>query len=284
MTTGRASFPEGTGVTASLGLDRAVGRSGAILGAVANRLDIEDLKQRLLRHDLYERLTGVTAVRAFMEVHVFAVWDFLSLLKALQQRFTCVEVPWIPRGDPEIRRMINQIVLDEESDVGPSGAAASHLELYLDAMRTVGANVRPIESFLKELESGNSVEEALAHVAAPVAVSDFVGSTLRFVGGPSHELAAAFAYGREELIPPMFVQVVAQLAEPSAEAWEPFRYYLQRHIERDDEVHAPLARKLVARLCASDAQLWSEAQAAARASLQARLALWDYVSATIATG
>ena len=97
--------------------------SRAILGAVANRLDIDDLKQRLLGHDMYQRLTSIGAMRLFMEVHVFAVWDFLSLLKALQRRFTCVEVPWVPRGDPEIRRLINQIVLDEESDVGPSGDA-----------------------------------------------------------------------------------------------------------------------------------------------------------------
>ena len=65
---------------------------------MANRLDIDDLKQRLLRHDLYQRLTRVGAVRAFMEVHVFAVWDLMSLLKALQREFTCVSLPWLPKG------------------------------------------------------------------------------------------------------------------------------------------------------------------------------------------
>jgi hypothetical protein len=70
----------------------------------------------IVAHPVFRRLTSVTALRIFMEHHVYAVWDFMSLLKALQRAVTCIELPWVPCGDPAARRFINEIVLDEESD------------------------------------------------------------------------------------------------------------------------------------------------------------------------
>ncbi|MEY5131442.1 MAG: hypothetical protein RL734_1509, partial [Bacteroidota bacterium] len=96
-----------------------------------NHPDIESLREQLINHDLYTSMKTGDDLRRFMETHVFAVWDFMSLLKALQKNLTCVDLPWMPKGDPEIRQLINEIVLGEESDIDEDGVIMSHFEMYL---------------------------------------------------------------------------------------------------------------------------------------------------------
>lgn len=242
----------------------------------------EDLVRRLVAHPLYEHIRAEDTLRVFMRAHVFCVWDFQSLLKALQRALTCVEVPWLPTPDREARRLINVIVLDEESDEEPRGGHASHFELYLEAMRDCGADAGPIEGFLEDLRRGRSVEEALARGGLPAGVPAFVRSTLEVArSGRPHRVAAAFTYGREEIIPAMFRRLAERLAASDAPHWLRFLYYLNRHIERDEERHGPQSRALVDRLCGDDRRLWKEAEETARAALEARLALWDEIFGTI---
>ena len=77
---------------------------------------IQAEREKVLSHRVYQTLDSIDDVAIFMQSHVFAVWDFMSLLKVLQQRLTCVNVPWVPSGPTESRRLINEIVLVEESD------------------------------------------------------------------------------------------------------------------------------------------------------------------------
>lgn len=245
-------------------------------------IDIGEERQRLLSHPLYAKLDDAESMRIFMRFHAFAVWDFLSLLKSLQRRLTCVEVPWSPVSDAAYRRLINQIVLDEESDLGPTGEPQSHFEMYIDAMYECGAERNEIEKFAARISRGEDFERVLESAAMPPGTRRFVATTMRFVGESSNcVLAAVFAYGREEIIPPMFEKIVEKLYSDSPTEWATFRYYLTRHIERDGDVHAPLARKLVADLCWGDPLRWRAAEAAARQSLIARIELWDCISTAI---
>jgi hypothetical protein len=240
------------------------------------------LRERLITHPLYALLRDAETLRIFMAAHVFAVWDFQSLLKALQRLVTCVEVPWLPTADPEARRLLNEIVLDEESDQAPDGGYLSHFELYRQAMQECGANGTPIETLLGGLRVGRSVEEALATSAVPPGVAPFVRTTMALARATEpHRVAAAFAYGREEIIPTMFCRLVDRLAALSPQSWGTFRYYLDRHIRTDADRHGPQTRLLVRRLCGHDARRWAEALKVARTALEARDRLWNAIVLTL---
>lgn len=247
-----------------------------IASAAKAEIDVAGLVGQLMSHPLYEQLCDAPSLRIFMRSHVFAVWDFQSLLKALQRSVTCVEIPWLPTEDPEARRVVNEIVLDEESDEAPGGGHVSHYELYIRAMQEAGADTKPICTLLEDLRRGRCLADTLERPELPRGVASFVRSTMTVAdSGQAHRIAGAFAYGREEVIPAMFRRVVDRLAEVSPQRWSTFRYYLDRHIGHDSERHGPGAKDVVARLCRTDSTLWVEAQDAARSALEERLRLWD---------
>jgi len=250
------------------------------------RARIQPTRQALLDHPIYRRIQGVDALRCFMEHHVFAVWDFMSLLKALQRRICCVAVPWVPSSSSFACRLINEIVLAEESDEDGQGAHASHFELYHAAMRECGADVSTIDNFLNSIRQGQPIDAALQAAKAPQPVRRFVSQTFETIensnkNGGDWAIASAFTFGREDLLPGLFRRIVEELNGATHGRLGRFRYYLDRHIEVDDEVHGPMAEKLVAHLCGADPRKWQEAEEAALRSLQARLELWDSVAALL---
>jgi DUF3050 family protein len=234
---------------------------------------IEPARQKVLSHPLYGQLNTVDAVVTFAEHHVFAVWDFMSLLKTLQRRLTCVEVPWVPSGPTGSRRLINDIVLVEESDELGDGFI-SHFELYLDGMRQAGADTSRIDAFIRLLRAGRPVLPALSEAGAPEPVIEFVATTWEFIeNAPVHCQAAAFAFGREDLIPDMFDQVAALNAEFGA--LTTFVDYLRRHIQVDSEEHTPMAMQMLADLCGTDKRKWAACEETVNLALAARMRLWD---------
>jgi hypothetical protein len=240
---------------------------------------IEPARQKVISHPLYHQLNTVDAVVTFMEYHAFAVWDFMSLLKTLQRRLTCVEVPWVPSGPTASRRLINDIVLVEESDELGNGFI-SHFELYLDGMRQADADTSRIDSFISSLRSGKSVPVSLEAAGVPQPAAEFVTTTWEFIeGAPVHCQAAAFAFGREDLIPEMFDQVAALNVESGA--LSTFVDYLRRHIQVDSEEHTPMAMQMLADLCGSDNGKWSSCEDTVNLALTARMRLWDGIAEEI---
>lgn len=241
---------------------------------------IAPLRQRLAEHPLYTSIRTEAQLRLFMESHVFAVWDFMSLLKALQARLTCVTTPWTPTKLPASRRFINEIVLGEESDEY-EGQPISHFELYLRAMQQAGASTAGIHNLLSDLDS-TPVLDAVAKAQIPNGARAFLETTFALIEtGKLHALAAAFTFGREDLIPDMFRALVRDLNERNAGALETFIWYLERHIQVDGEDHGPLSLRMVADICGTSEQRWAEAADAAETALAARVALWDSIYAEI---
>ena len=239
---------------------------------------LEPWRQKLAAHTVYRSIGALEDLRLFLQSHVFAVWDFMSLLKALQRELTCVTVPWLPGADRASRRLINQIVLGEESDEY-QGGSLSHFELYIQAMRSCGADTGPILSLVEALRGGSDLDTALA--VAPAEAAAFVRATFSVLAtGSPHRIAAAFTFGREDLIPEMFGAFVRRLDTQMPGQIAPFRYYLERHIEMDGEEHGPLALGMMRNLCRTSQQ-WAEAQESASAALAARVALWDGIEARV---
>lgn len=255
------------------------------LDRIARRL--APLQGALLVHPVYDQIRSMTGLRRFMELHVFAVWDFMSLLKALQRRLCCVTVPWVPPVDPASARLVNEIVLAEETDEDGRGGHASHFDLYLEAMRAAGADTAPVERLLTQLreEPDTPLGDLLAASEVPVAARAFVESTFATIADDNLPgIAAAFTFGREDLLPDVFRKIVSEIGSASPGNLDRFLYYLDRHIALDGDEHGPMAQQLVKRLCGNDAARWQQAEDAAVRSLEARLSLWDAMAREIGTG
>lgn len=257
--------------------------SGADSGVERLKAAVTPARQRVVGHEIYRALTDLESVRIFMEHHVFAVWDFMSLLKSLQRGLTCIEVPWIPVGPVGSRRLINDIVLVEESDELGSGFT-SHFELYLDGMTQAGADRAAIDGFIELIRQRVPVPTALKEVRAAGPSAEFTTMTWEFIeSAPVHCQAAAFAFGREDLIPDMFDKVVA-VNRRLGNRLEKFVDYLDRHIQVDSEEHTPMAMQMLADLCGDDAGKWRQCETTVNTALAARARLWDGVLAAIKAG
>jgi hypothetical protein len=241
------------------------------------------LRGALLSHSIYNQVTDLASLRIFMELHIFAVWDFMTLIKTLQRRLTCVEVPWMPPQDATSARFVNDIVLGEETDEIQPGRYLSHFELYLLAMEEIGANTQSIHAFLQGLRRGYAPAQALAPLSIPATTKHFVLNTLHSAQRPTHEVAATFLLGREDIIPKMFHRLLGQLEQTSGIQCDAFRVYLERHMHLDEECHAPMGQKLLMNLCGEDAQKWQDAQRITEQALQCRYFLWNGIAEAIGT-
>lgn len=236
----------------------------------------DPLRQQIIHHKIYSAIIDINDLKIFMQYHIFAVWDFMSLLKALQNKLTCTSVPWFPKGSAETRHLINEIVVGEESDVDPDGNRKSHFELYLDAMEECGADISSINNFIATLKKTGDLATAFPVSATPKEARDFVDFTFKIIRTDKEHLQAAiFTFGREDLIPGMFISMVNDLDKNFPGNISIFKYYLERHIEVDGDHHSHLALQMTSNLCGSNEQYWKEAEEATLESLQKRIDLWD---------
>lgn len=250
----------------------------------ALRKEIAPLRNELVNHPLYASINTLKDLNVFMQHHVFAVWDFMSLLKSLQRHLTCIDVPWVPVGNAATRYLINEIVTGEESDVDQNGVRCSHFELYLNAMKEAGSNTEAVENLLVHISNSMSIKDALTATKAPKPVADFVNNTFHTIAsGKAHIMAAVFTFGREDLIPGMFLSFVEELNKQTNHKVSTFQYYLERHIEVDGEHHSILAYEMTEHLCSNNPLYWAEATEAVKEALKARIALWNHIYHTIST-
>lgn len=249
---------------------------------------LTQVRERLNAHPVYGSLTSIDDLRCFMSHHVYSVWDFMSLAKYLQGRIAPTTIPWVPAGNPSIRRFINEITLEEESDVGlPDSEGnetyASHFELYCQAMAEIGADTTNSMEFLETVKR-EGISAALESGGVPEPARQFMTATFGFISSHKpHVVAAAFALGREHVIPQMFRAFLGKMNISKSEA-PAFHYYLERHIHLDEDSHGPLSLLMLEELCGNDPQHIKEAQTAAIEAVEARISFWDGVQLAIQAG
>ncbi len=248
----------------------------------ALKATIEPIAIDIINHPLYAQISDIDDLKIFMQYHIYAVWDFMSLLKSLQQNLTCTAVPWYPVGNADTRYLINEIVAGEESDVDENGIRTSHFELYLAAMEQSGADTSGIKTFINTLQQTNNFQTAFEAANTPAAARKFVEFTFSIINSSKlHLQSAIFTFGREDLIPGMFLSIIRDFYKAFPESMSIFKYYIERHIEVDGDHHSNLAIQMTENLCGTNEAFWLEAREAVVASLQIRKSLWDAVYSEI---
>ena len=251
---------------------------GFLKNDILNILDAtQDEREKLQNHKIYFSIKNIDQLKIFMSNHVFAVWDFMSILKSLQSQLTCVKIPWLPAGNGTPARLVNEIVTEEETDLAPHGQYMSHFEMYCNAMRQAGADINPIKQFLQNLNT-SSISESLTNSNAPKAASNFVNETFNILNNAKlHEVAAVFTFGREEVIPEMFRKIIREIDSKKHGSLKYFKFYLDRHIGLDESEHTPAALRMVKELCENNEQKWNESIFSAKSCMVARIRFWDEI-------
>lgn len=244
---------------------------------------IQPQKNRLLNHSLYKNIKTIDDLKVFQESHIYAVWDFMSLLKALQSKLTCTTTPWLPTENKEARYLINEIVLAEESDLSFDGRRLSHFELYLEAMEASGSSTEAIKTFLDHVIVTKNIFVSIKRSDLHPNIKAFLDFTFRIIEeGKAHKIAAAFTFGREDLIPEMFTAILKNFQSNFPETdLSKLIYYFERHIELDADEHGPMAMKMIDELCGENETKWKEVEEVTIQSLEKRIALWDAIEEKI---
>lgn len=242
---------------------------------------IVSFKSQLERHPIYDAVSTVDDLRCFMEHHIYSVWDFMSLIKYLQSKVAPTNYPWTPQGEASVRRFINELVLEEESDeTNNPGEYSSHFELYHRAMGEIGADILPSTAFVDVVRE-QGINKALELPGVPQPSRAFTSTTFKFIqNNKPHQVAAALALGREHIIPCMFRSILSKIGVSEKQA-PIFHFYLNRHVHLDEDFHAPLSLRLLNGLCAGDENKIQESIDAAQQAVIARIEFWDGVLTAI---
>ena len=237
--------------------------------------ELEPLKDKLRNHSLYNNIKDTEDLKIFSSAHVYAVWDFMSLLKFLQIKLTSTSLPWFPSENNTTAKLINEIVAGEETDEDEQGNPISHFEMYIEATNEFGLETDSILKNISSLNNLDTIEIDINNLNVKEYVKEFLSFTFSVIkNGKIHEIASVFTHGREDLIPDMFLPLIERLNTNNNDL-NKLIYYFKRHIEVDGDMHGPMAMEMLEYLCENDPIKISEARLISEKALKSRISLWN---------
>ena len=249
-----------------------------------NFLILQEKIKKLNSHKLFETSINFSEkeLSTFMQYHVYAVWDFMSIVKSMQNYICPSSFPWKPSKYTKngIAHLINEIVFSEESDLDDKGNYFSHFDLYIKSMNDVGADTSNIMNLIKNCEYDN-MHKAFLNINAPKEGLVFIENTFKCIKTSKlSNIAAIFTFGRETTIPDMFLKILNKIDSENLK-YANLRLYINRHIEVDSSRHGPLSLKLFEYTCNDNQETYDEAISYAIDSIDKRIQLWDGVLAEL---
>ena len=243
--------------------------------------NLEPLKDKLKNHPLYSSISDVEDLKIFSKAHVYAVWDFMSLLKFLQIKLTSTSLPWFPSKNTTTAKLINEIVAGEETDEDQNGKPMSHFEMYIDSIQEFGINTNKILNNIHSLDNLDSIEDDLDRLDIEDYVKNFLKFTFSVIKrGNVHEVASVFTFGREDLIPDMFIPLIEGINAENNDL-NKLIYYFKRHIEVDGDMHGPMSMEMLSYLCNNDPEKIADSISISKEALLARISLWNGIETEI---
>jgi len=232
--------------------------------------------QILEAHKLYDRIYDEYSLRLFVEHHVICVWTYNYLLRNIYQELVNSIQPLNSQTQKEAIRLTSEIILEEELEEQGDGSLQSHLEIYLEAMQDLGADIGPIVSFFDMQENGVTWQSALKQARFPQEVTRYARRMSEYFQRPLHERAAILFYEGEPYIPDSFLHRLGQLS-PRLPVHRLLDYF-ERHIEGLKRPGFSATGRLVEIFCADDEHLNQEAERAAEEAMNARIELWNHLT------
>lgn len=232
------------------------------------------ISDKLFNHPLVKSIKSIDDCKVFMEHHIFAVWDFMSLTKRVQEIFASTITPWQIPPNPLYTRFINEIILAEESDYLNDGRVMSHCQMYLEAMNEIGASTSNFMNFTQALNEHDFHSYEVKQFV-PDSAYEFITNTFSVVNSKNpHVVMAGFCYGRENIIPSLFLSILKRIGITNSQA--PIFYeYLNKHIELDGDLHGPMAIEMLRFCCNGVRKKHLEAEATQLFSIESRIRFWN---------
>ncbi len=237
--------------------------------------------QMLETHKLYERVSDENALRTFVEHHVICVWSYSFLLRNIYQELVSVIHPLNSQGQKEAIRLISEIILDEEVEEQHDGSLMSHMEVYMEAMQDLGADLGPIVTFFDMQDAGADWQDALEAAEFSPAITEYARCIGSFFKRPLHERAAILFYEGEPYIPDQFLSKLGLLS--SKHRTHRLLDYFERHIEGLKRPGFSAAGRLVEIFCGDSDAFNEAAEKAAECAMKARIEFWNQVGLEIKT-
>ena len=233
---------------------------------------LKEKENILYNHNIYSKTNNLEQLQIFMENHIYAVWDFMLLVKYLQRKLTSVELIWKPTKYRISRHYINEIILNEESDLINS-SYISHFELYKIAMIEINANTSSIDKFINEVTEENyvSIISKLNQGLCNFLFDTFESITEKDL----YHNIGYFYYGRENPIPQMFSRIIKNIC--SNYNCTHMKLYLERHITMDGDIHGPITKIVINELIFDNIDNEINILLGGIHAIESRINFWNYI-------